>query len=50
MDEQALADYFEDATWICEQPTADLNFVGVYALSDFVREQGFRVMINGRGQ
>ena len=48
MDEQALADYFEDATWLCEQPTADLNFVGLYALSDLIREKDFRVMVNGQ--
>lgn len=48
MDEQALADYFEDATWFCEHPIADLNFVGTYALADLVREKGFRVILNGQ--
>ena len=47
MSEQALADRFEDATWICEQPCPDLNFIGCYALSELVREKGFRVLING---
>ena len=47
MDEQALADSFEDATWITEQPNPDLNFIGLYALSELVREQGFRVILNG---
>lgn len=47
MNEQALADRFEDATWMDEQPNPDLNFVGVYALSELVREKGFRVLING---
>ena len=47
MDEQALAERFEDATWMDEQPNPDLNFIGVYALSELVREKGFRVLING---
>lgn len=48
MNEQALADSFEDATWMIEQPNPDLNFIGLYALSELVREQGFRVILNGR--
>ena len=47
MDERALADSFEDATWMIEQPNPDLNFIGLYALSELVREQGFRVILNG---
>jgi asparagine synthase (glutamine-hydrolysing) len=47
MNEQSIAEMFEDATWHCEQPFADLNFIGTYALSDLVREQGFRVLLNG---
>ena len=47
MNEQALADKFEDAMWHCEQPYADLNFIGLFALSELVREQGFRVILNG---
>jgi asparagine synthetase B (glutamine-hydrolysing) len=47
MNEQSLADRFEDATWHCEQPFADLNYIGTYALSELVREQGFRVLLNG---
>ncbi|ERF74817.1 hypothetical protein EPUS_03201 [Endocarpon pusillum Z07020] len=49
MNEQSLADQLEDATWHCEQPYADLNFIGIYALSELVREQGFRVLLNGQG-
>ncbi|KAK4693692.1 asparagine synthase (glutamine-hydrolyzing), partial [Lecanoromycetidae sp. Uapishka_2] len=49
MDEQALADCFEDATWLDEQPNPDLNFVGLYALSGLVRKHGFRVILNGQG-
>ena len=47
MDEQTLADNFECATWLDEQPNPDLNFVGLYSLSELVREQGFRVILNG---
>lgn len=47
MDEQALAENFENATWLNEQPNPDLNFIGLYALSKLVREQGFRVILNG---
>lgn len=47
MSEQALADSFEDATWLDEQPNPDLNFIGLYALSELVREEGFRVILNG---
>ena len=49
MDEQALVDNFEDATWLDEQPNPDLNFIGMYALSKLVRDQGFRVILNGTG-
>jgi len=48
MDEQALADRFEDATWMIEQPNPDLNFIGLYALSELVREKGFLVILNGK--
>ena len=47
MDEKALADRFEDATWLDEQPNPDLNFIGLFALSELVREQDFRVVLNG---
>ncbi len=48
MDEQALVDRFEDATWLDEQPNPDLNYIGLFALSELVREQGFRVILNGQ--
>ncbi len=48
MDEHALADRFEDATWMIEQPNPDLNFIGLYALSELVREKGFLVILNGK--
>lgn len=49
MNEQELANSFEDATWLNEQPNPDLNFIGTYALSRLFREEGFRVNINGQG-
>ena len=49
MDEQALTDRFEEATWLDEQPNPDLNYIGLFALSELVREQGFRVILNGQG-
>ncbi|KAL6713362.1 hypothetical protein ACLMJK_008827 [Lecanora helva] len=49
MDEATLAANFENATWLDEQPNPDLNFIGLYALSELVREQGFRVILNGQG-
>ena len=49
MNEQELANCFEEATWLIEQPNPDLNFIGTYALSKLFREEGFRVNINGQG-
>lgn len=48
MTEQDLADNFENATWLDEQPNPDLNFIGMYALSELVRGKGFRVILNGK--
>lgn len=47
MNEQALADSFEDATWMIEQPNPDLNYIGLYALSELVQGECFRVILNG---
>ncbi|KAK5951667.1 hypothetical protein OHC33_007346 [Knufia fluminis] len=49
MNEQELANSFEDATWLDEQPNPDLNFIGTYCLSKLFREKGYRVNINGQG-
>ena len=49
MNEQLLSEMFEDATWHNEIVNPDLNFVGVYALSELFREHGFTVNINGQG-
>lgn len=50
MDEEELAKRFEDATWHCEQHNhGDLNFVGKFALSEVVRENGYKVVLTGEG-
>lgn len=49
MNEQELANSFEDATWLDEQPNPDLNFIGTYCLSKLFQEKGFTVNINGQG-
>lgn len=50
MDEKELARRFEDATWHCEQHNhGDLNYVGKYALSEVVRESGYKVVLTGEG-
>lgn len=50
MDEEELSKRFEDATWHCEQHNhGDLNFVGKFALSEVVRENGYKVVLTGEG-
>lgn len=50
MDERELAERFEDATWHCEQHNhGDLNYVGKFALSEVVREHGYKVVLTGEG-
>lgn len=49
MNEQELANRFEDAVWHCEHHNPDLNFVGKYALSEVPREHGFKVVLTGEG-
>lgn len=49
MDEQGLADRFEDATYHCEHHNHDLNFVGKYALSEAPRENDCKVVLTGEG-
>ena len=41
MNEQEIANRFEDAVWHCEQHNPDLNFVGKYALSEVPQEVGY---------
>lgn len=49
MDEQGLAERFEDATYHCEHHNHDLNFVGKYALSEVPRESDCKVALTGEG-
>lgn len=49
MDEAALANAFEEATWHSEHHSADLNFVGKYALSQLTRDLGVTVSLTGEG-
>lgn len=49
MDEQGLAERFEDATYHCEHHNHDLNFVGKYALSEVPRESNCKVVLTGEG-
>lgn len=49
MDEQQLADRFEDAAYHCEHHNPDLNSVGKFALSELPRKEGFKVVLTGEG-
>lgn len=49
MDEQGLAERFEDATYHCEHHNHDLNFVGKYALSEAPHENKCKVVLTGEG-
>lgn len=49
MDEQALADAFEEATYSAEHHNHDLNFVGKHALSRLPRQYGYKVVLTGEG-
>lgn len=49
MDEQGLAQRFEDATYHCEHHNHDLNFIGKYALSEVPRENNCKVVLTGEG-
>ncbi|KAF2729487.1 adenine nucleotide alpha hydrolases-like protein [Polyplosphaeria fusca] len=49
MDEEKFAEYFEDATWICEHTILDLNYIGKFALSKLTRETNVKVVLTGEG-
>ncbi|KAI3401819.1 hypothetical protein diail_8197 [Diaporthe ilicicola] len=49
MDEEGLAERFEDATYHCEHHNHDLNFVGKYTLSEVPRENDCKVVLTGEG-
>ncbi|CEP09346.1 hypothetical protein [Parasitella parasitica] len=47
--EDDLLDSFEESVWYVEQPAYNLNFVGKFLLSRFVRDQGYKVVLTGEG-
>lgn len=49
MDETALADAFEEATYHVEHHSHDLNYIGKYVLSSLPRENGYKVVLTGEG-
>ena len=49
MGEAELAKHFEDATYHCEQASADLSYVGKHCLSKTARDEGYKVVLTGEG-
>ena len=49
MNEEELANRFEDATWHCEHHNYDLNYIGKFALSEVPLETGYKVVLTGEG-
>lgn len=49
MNEGEFARHFEDCIWHNEQFVLDLNTVGKYALSELLRDHGFKVTLTGEG-
>jgi len=47
--QKELADNFEDATYHCENPMIQTNFVAKYLLSRAVRDAGYKVVMTGEG-
>ncbi|KAI9480673.1 MAG: putative asparagine synthase [Benjaminiella poitrasii] len=47
--EDDLLSNFEDSVWHVEQPQFNLNGVGKFLLSAFVRDQGYKVVLTGEG-
>ncbi|KAF1805783.1 hypothetical protein V8B55DRAFT_1063740 [Mucor lusitanicus] len=47
--EEDLLASFEDSVWYVEQPQVNLNGVGKFLLSRFVRDQGCKVVLTGEG-
>lgn len=44
-----LVDNYERTLWHVEQPILDLNAVGKFLLSEYVRHKGFKVVMTGEG-
>lgn len=49
MNEDRLSEYFVDAAYHCEHHHFDLNAVAKFALSDFTRQHGIKVVLTGEG-
>ena len=49
MNEEELANRFEDATWHCEHHNYDLNYIGKFALSELPEDTGYKVVLTGEG-
>lgn len=47
--EDDLLARFEESVWYVEQPQFNLNGVGKFLLSEFVRDQGYKVVLTGEG-
>ncbi|KAI8639064.1 asparagine synthetase [Parasitella parasitica] len=47
--EEDLLASFEESVWYVEQPQVNLNGVGKFLLSRFVRDQGYKVVLTGEG-
>jgi asparagine synthase (glutamine-hydrolysing) len=47
--EDDLLASFEESVWYVEQPQVNLNGVGKFLLSEFVRDQGYKVVLTGEG-
>ncbi|KAI8381106.1 uncharacterized protein BYT42DRAFT_530779 [Radiomyces spectabilis] len=47
--EEDLLSSFEESIWHVEQPQFNLNGVGKFLLSKYVRDQGFKVVMTGEG-
>lgn len=49
MNENALADAFEEATYHIEHHSHDLNYIGKFVLSSLPRRHGYKVVLTGEG-
>ncbi|KAI8977412.1 asparagine synthase [Mycotypha africana] len=47
--EDDLLSSFEESVWHVEQPQFNLNSVGKFLLSEFARDQGYKVVLTGEG-
>ncbi|CAO3634478.1 unnamed protein product [Mucor fragilis] len=47
--EDDLLNNFEESVWHVEQPHNNLNAIGKFLLSRFVRDQGYKVVMTGEG-